>query len=336
MRAIRSGHHVYLAGALCVLPVACGSADDREEEWELVSRRLPSALLSVWGTSERDVFAVGSDADDGLGPAVLHYDGDAWTRLETGQEGDLWWVFGFEGGPVYMGGEGGMILRYQAGSFARMATPGTGTVFGIWGPSADDVWAVGGSLGGASGAFAWRLAGDAWELAPGFPSRLAARDAIWKMYGRSADDAWMVGTNGKTVRWDGASMIEATSGAEEPLFTVHADVGRFAAVGGFGAGKIVENGGGGWVDVSPTGAPGLIGVWLSPEGDYAVGQQGAIYERGESGWSAVDVGLYFDESFHSVWVDPSGGVWAVGGHVLAFPLKDGVILHRGRPVAELE
>lgn len=300
--------------------------------WQVVARHLPGGLLSVWGTADRDVYVVGADAGDGRGPAVLHFDGAAWTRLSTGQAGNLWWVFGFAEGPVFMGGEGGAILRYQGGAFTRMPTPGGETVFGIWGASADDVWAVGGASGGASGAFAWRLRGDAWIAAPGFPAALAEGDTIWKMYGRGADDAWMVGTRGKAVRWDGASLTVVDTGLGESLFTVHADERRFVAVGGFGTGAILEHEGSGWRDASPPGGPPFNGVDLSPDGDLAVGQDGAVYRRGGGGWTAIDLDIHLDETLHSVWIDPTGGVWCAGGQVLTRPIVDGILLHRGAPI----
>src|SRR5688572_26141358 len=49
-----------------------------------------TAFLSLWMSSNQDVFIAG--ADDGTGPAVVHYDGSAWSRLETGTTDDLWWV----------------------------------------------------------------------------------------------------------------------------------------------------------------------------------------------------------------------------------------------------
>jgi hypothetical protein len=309
---------------------ACTSSS--APEWQVVARHLPSAVLSVWGTSADDVYLVGGDAGDGRGPAVFHGDGASWTRLDTGQVGNLWWVFGFSSGPVYLGGDGGMILRYQGGTFTRMTTPGIGTVFGIWGATTDDVWAVGGNEGGGGGAFAWRLQGDTWVAATSLPVD-PLRDAIWKVYGRSARDAWMVGTNGKVVRWDGTSLTAATTGGES-LFTVHADAERFVTVGGFGTGKILENEGSDWHDASPPGAPPFIGVCLSSHGDYVVGQEGAVYKRGSSGWTAQNLGLHLEESFHAVWIDPSGGVWAVGGQVLTLPLGNGIVMHQGTQIPE--
>src|SRR5688572_16486603 len=157
------------AGAL----TGCGPDDaPAPAPWQQVYERLPGALLSVWGTSSSDVWAVGTAPAPGAAPTVLHYDGFRFEELDAGEPGDLWWVFGFASGPVYLGGSGGLIVRYEAGVFTRLATPGTGTVFGIWGSSPDEVWAVGGEAGGSRGAFAWRLTGDSWQAAAGFPGEL--------------------------------------------------------------------------------------------------------------------------------------------------------------------
>jgi hypothetical protein len=315
---------------------ACGGDDGAGDgqEWEMVAQDLPGALLSVWGTAPDDIWAVGSDPD-GEGPTVMHEDGSGWQTLDTGTTGDLWWVFGFDGGDVYMGGAGGTILVHRNGEFTAMETPRTDvTVFGIWGCAPGVLWAVGGALGGASGAFAWRLAPGAggapgrWVEAEGFPTDLVEEDAIWKVYGRSCDDVWLVGTDGLVVHWDGQEFAPDQAGGES-LFTVHASADRFAAVGGFGTGTLIENDGGGWVDATPEDVPPLVGVCLTEDGGVAVGQFGAVVERDRGGrWAPVETGLQIDLTMHSVWIDPDGGVWSVGGQVLTAPFVDGLMLHR--------
>lgn len=324
------------------LLVGCDCGDDpppvEEDEWAVVQEALPGALLSVWGTSAHDVWAVGADARDGSGPTVLHFDGDAWQRVSTGQaQGDLWWVFGFEGGPVYMGGAGGVILRQDEGSadgaFTLMDTPGTDTVFGIWGAAPDEVWAVGGASDSAGG-FAWRLRSGTWEPEPSVPAEVAADAAIWKIYGTSASDAWAVGSNGVALHWDGAAFTPGETGIGSSLFTVHAGGGRYAAVGGNASGFIVEHEGAQWVDVTPQPPPmGLSGVSLG-DGDLgvAVGVLGAIYVRGASGWEPEDVGFPVRQNLHGSWIDDEGGLWVAGGQTFAPPLTEGLLLHRGAPV----
>lgn len=302
-------------------------------EWQLVHEELPGALLSVWGTSEDDVWMVGGDGRDGMGPLVIHWDGTSFERIDSGLDsGALWWVFGFPGGPVYMGGEGGTILRHDGEVFTPMTTPGSQTVFGIWGASETDIWAVGGTSDGRDG-FAWRLEGDAWVPEPTLPADLASASAVWKIYGTSADDAWLVGHNGLSLHWDGSTLTPGDTGVGSALFTVHANATRYAAVGGFGTGIIVEYEDGAWHNMTPSGIQGLSGVYVG-EDDFAVavGAYGTVHLRDAAGWHEADTGYPLVESYHAVWVDPAGGVWAVGGETTS--LTDGVLLHRGEMLPE--
>jgi hypothetical protein len=243
-------------------------------------------------------------------------------------------VFGFEGGPVYVGGEGGAILRYQDGAFTAMSTPGTNTVFGIWGASPDDVWAVGGASD-ATGGFAWRLQGDTWVEEPSLPADVPASAAIWKVFGRSASDAWLVGSNGVALHWDGSTLSPGDTGVGSSLFTVSANDQRYAAVGGLASGIIVEDEGDGWHNVTPEGAlNGLSGVVLGAGDEgFAVGAYGQILARDAGGWHVEDTRLDLAQNLHAVWLDPDGGVWAVGGQTFTIPLTDGVLVHRGSPVS---
>lgn len=320
---------------LASLVLACPSDPEPSGSWTLVHSGLSGALLSVWGTSSTDVWAVGGDALDGSGPTVIHFDGEAWERIPTDEtQGNLWWVHGFEGGPIYMGGDGGVILRYESGTYTKMVTPGTGTVFGIWGATADDVWAVGGDSS-ATGGFAWRLDpnSDAWIAEPTLPAEVPADAAIWKVSGAAADDAWLVGSNGVALHWDGASLSQGQTGVGSSLFTVEAnDDGLFVAVGGAATGIIVENDGDGWVDVTPDPPPfGLSGVALGADGHgVAVGAFGAVWERSDAaGWTEAELGFNVAPSLHGTWIDDEGGIWIVGGQVYTLPLNDGILLHWG-------
>jgi hypothetical protein len=337
----------YLGGTLVAvaLATACGGGDDSSggdgetpepeaASWQLVHEALPSALLSVWGSSTKDVWAVGGDTGDGKGPLVVHFDGESWERVKTGQsEGTLWWVFGFAGGPVFMGGAGGMILRYEEGEFTLMDTPSNDTVFGIWGASENDVWAVGGASE-SGGGFAWRLRGGTWAPEPTLPKSVPDSAAIWKIFGTKKNEAWLVGSNGVSLHWDGTSLEPGDTGVGSSLFTVYAGDGRYAAVGGLASGIIVEYQNGKWKDVTPDPLPQpLSGVTLDDKGGgFAVGALGYVYSRDEDGWHEVDTGFFLDENLHGTWLDAKGGLWAVGGQTYSEPYTAGVMLHRGKDV----
>ena len=332
LRRLIVRHVTFLLTAL--LLAACGGGSEglagepAAGDWDVVLSDLPGALTSVWGTSASDIWAVGGDPEDS-GNTVMRFDGRAWTSLATGFSGDLWWVFGFEGGPVFMAGAGGLILRYQDGAFERMTTPGDATVYGIWGTSVDDVWAVGGNV--TEGAFAWRFDGSAWTEAKGFPPVLVRSASLFKVWGSAPDDVWLVGTGGAILHYDGERLTQVVSGTTRDLFTVSGNGERAVAVGGFGTGVIVENDGSGWTDVTPQGTPQVVGVWLGDQAAYAVGIEGAVLSREDGAWEQLQTGIRVAGALHSVWVDPEGGVWAAGGRVLSSPLVDGVIIHKAPP-----
>jgi hypothetical protein len=314
---------------------ACGGDDSKTSElhWTVLEEDRPGALVSVWGQSATDVWIVGGDQGDGQGPTVLRHDGEARTSLSTGiEQGDLWWVNGVAGGPVFMAGKDGLILRYQDDAFERMETPSTATVFGVWAASADDAWAVGGDAN--SGAFAWRLQGGRWQAAEGFPTDVAANASLRKVWGTASDNVWMVGTDGTVLHYDGSAFEVLPPPTQTDLFTVHAAGDQVAIVGGVGKGVIYEWQADALHDVTPDQAVELTGVWLEGGTGYAVGSAGNIYQRQGGSWKPIYDGALVSEDLHSVWVDPNGCVFAAGGRWRAYPLTRGLLLRGCRDDAK--
>ncbi len=291
-----------------------------------------SALLSISGTSADDVWAVGADAGDG--PLVLHWNGAAWAREQTGVNGDLWWVHALPDGSLYMSGSDALVLRYRDGAFDRMDTPGLGKsiVFGVWAASDADVYAVGSEQG--RNGFIWHYDGAAWASLP-LPAEVptdANRDvpSFFKVWGASSSDVWVVGDRGVVLRGNARDGFRSiASGSSERLFTVHGNGELVAMVGGAGNGWALEAQAEGLLPITPPGSGLLQGVCVSAEGTiWAVGAGGSIYKRGatDAAWQQVlsDTPV---QSLHSVWVDPDEGVWSVGGNVLTNDLDSGVVLH---------
>ena len=306
-------------------------ADDGEGQWSAVFSDLPGALVSVWGSSATDVWTVGSD--DGSGPLVLHYNGTKWQRKHTGVTADLWWVFGLDGA-VFMGGSGGTILQYAGGIFTTMPTPVSGTVFGIWGTSASDLWAVGGNQQSGTG-FILRNNGAGWTQVTD-PAVNGTQSSFFKVWGRSASEVFIVGTGGVILRYDGATYIPQSSPTALSLFTiagVSSAGGPVAAVGGAGnLGVVAEyDEATGWHEVEVDGdVPAVFGVAFDAnERAFAVGFNGQVVRRDDGAWRVEDTGLMVGWHYHAVWIDPDGGVWTVGGRVIAPPLTDGMLSYKG-------
>ena len=319
--------------ALVALLVGCDPTPVAEPPFQIALQDLPAGLLSVHGRSARDVWTVGGAVDDGAGePLVLHYDGEMWERRSTGIVGrDLWWVHALSDGTVLMGGERGTILRYAGSAFTEMTTPSASPiVFGIWAAAPDDAWAVGGA--GASNGFAWHWDGASWEVVP-LPAGFSGA-ALFKVWGRASDDVWICGLSGTLMHWDGSALSLVESGTTRSLFTVHVSLDEAVAVGGAGSGVLIaRDSSAEWHDVAPALVPQMNGVWITEDDGYSVGISGQVLRRRGGVWDFEDTGTIIPLDLHGVWMDPDGGVWTVGGNIVSEPLTDGIVVHRGEPIA---
>jgi hypothetical protein len=149
-----------------------------------------------------------------------------------------------------------------------------------------------------------------------------------------------VGAAGAILHRTGSAPFQVVpSETKNTLFTTHGQGGRLLVVGGASNGTLLELGGASppaFRDASPAGAALLQGIFASDRyGDWASGERGLVYTRtGTAPFAAVDHGIAVPtgDSLHSIFVDPSGGVWTVGGNVLTPSLDGGMLLHRGDPV----
>lgn len=321
--------------AIAVLVAGCPSPSEPDQaRWQLPLSGLSGALLSASGTSATDIYAVGSDP--GGGPLVVHYDGATWRSLDTGATGDLWWITDRPvDGRFFLVGQDGLALMYTpaSGTFQKLDTPGGVTLFGVWGLSADNVIAVGGDPDeiDTSGVI-WRYDGTQWTADDLSGISASGVPVLWKVWGRSNADVYVVGERGTILHYDGAQWTQLASPTTRTLFTVHGSASRVVACGGRTSGVIVELVGGAFQDVTPAGALQMNGTYVPSDADaVTVGLEGAIAFGGESGWALGDTGLTLDVnvSYHAAWVDPDGGIWAVGGNVFVDPAADGVLAYYG-------
>jgi hypothetical protein len=103
-------------------------------------------LNGIWGSSGRDVFAVGYSGGAGTS-TILHYDGSAWSTMSTGTTNYLYLngIWGSSGSDVFAVGAYGIIAHYDGSAWSPMTSGATNGLHGIWGSSDNDVFAVGNS-----------------------------------------------------------------------------------------------------------------------------------------------------------------------------------------------
>ena len=71
-------------------------------------------LYGVWGSGPDNIFAVG---DSGT---ILHYNGTAWTAMDSGSTSNLKGVWGSALNDVYAVGDSGIILHYNGTAWRAM------------------------------------------------------------------------------------------------------------------------------------------------------------------------------------------------------------------------
>lgn len=294
-----------------------------------------AAFMSVGGTSPDDVWVAG--ADPGTGGLALHWDGSQWTSLTNSSLYDLWWVHAFDADTVMFAGAGATILSWDGVTLTRHKTPGLArdTVYGLWGASPDEVWAVGGWAG--RWGFLWRYDGSEWQnvsLPDDMPLDANGElPALLKVWGRAKDDVYVVGGNGTILHYDGSSWSVVESGTTARLFTVTGDDAQIAITGGDSSGVLLlGDATKGFTDATPPGAPVLQGLSFEDGGAlWVTGADAAIFRREGGEWTYIPNDEEAPpESLHGAWHDGES-LWAVGGAVLTGSLNEGVIWRTDKP-----
>ena len=98
-------------------------------------------LAGIWGSSSKDVFAVGS-------PGVLHYDGSNWAPMDTRTSYGFSSVWGTSSKDVYVAGgvnllpSQGVVMHFDGNNWTTL-TDSIPIINSIWGTSDSDIFAVG-------------------------------------------------------------------------------------------------------------------------------------------------------------------------------------------------
>ncbi len=271
--------------------------------------------MNVGGPSATQLYAVGGAPDRG---AMMTFDGARWSAVAVASDVALLnWVHASSATDVTVVGNRGVVLRYDGTQWQRQSTPTTEHLWGVWGASANDLWAVGGTGQFDGVPTIIHYDGSAWVNVALPAIQRANVHAFFKVWGSSASDVYVVGQRGVVLHWDGAAWSEALVGASDDLVSVWGtSASNVVAVGGRGNGIISVWNGVEWRTRSLSPLPGLNGVWMrSPSFAHAAGANGTLVRINLRDFSTVSFQGPSAMDFHSVFGDASGSLTAVGGNL---------------------
>ncbi len=330
---------------------ACSSEPEAQlQAWQMVfendylakDAKIPGALLSVWGSSENDVWMVGGpqEVTPTQPPTILNWNGTAWNRLVLPKIfGTLWWVTGGAPGVLWMAGKDGLVIRWNRteNKFTRETIPSTKQLWGILAFSDTNAWAVGGEAAECHDnlpcGVIWHFDGQYWSAPTDLPAGWNTT-AWFKVFARSKDDLFICGMNGHILHWNGAKWADEipvnladASAPPSKLLTGSCNGKLCVAVGGDAVGVVVEHDGTQWTRKQIAGLDPMNGVYVNADGS-AVAVGYTVWNRTAEGtWSADNQAPLATQQFHGVYVDPLGATWAVGGDLFGF--KTSQLAHHG-------
>jgi hypothetical protein len=304
-------------------------AADAGPVWRTVLEDLDGSLLSIWGSSERDVWAVGGPlGNSGFEALVLRFDGARWRRQPVGKAESFWWVHGSSGSDVWLVGERGRITHWDGSGFTEVPSGTDATLYGVWATAAGNAWAVGGTPDqpNAANDVVLHWDGGSWTPSP-LPS--AGKTALFKVWGPDDSGELYVVGEGGTI-WHRIADASADAGGYrwqregEGLAT-----GRLTTVAGcsrtevyaVGGRDLLASNGTAWsrANVDPLLLVNELNGVSCSGGRVVVVGGGSLKLRLVDGVWQSDFGSVPFTDLHGAWADPSGAFWGVGGQFAASP-----------------
>ena len=239
-------------------------------DFDMVETGVAKTIYGLWGTSAKNVFAVGSQG------TLVHWDGGGWSVQASVTKNDLRGIYGADAQHVWTVG-----WNNAAGFFDGLswkATPIAGkniNLNGVFGTEDGSAWAA-----GTNGVYQLSpLAGvPTWQKVPNMYQNFLA------IHGSDKGHVWAVGMYGSVSFWNGLQWKTQNSNTSIALRSVWAaSPTSVYAVGE--AGQILHFDGTVWKSMSSPVKGTLLAVWGTSDSDvWATGQRGTLVQgKGKTG-----------------------------------------------------
>ncbi len=307
----------------------------------------PATIMAVWGTSDKDIYAVGQTLVPPIESALWRFNGFAWSEISVSGSNVLNAVWGADSSNVVAVGQGGTILHLQGTEWTQVPNISSDINFNaVWGSSPTDIHAV------ADGGVIFHYDGSGWFETMGVPTEAplyavwganastvyAAGDSIvlqfdgtsWEevaeitvtgeltgIWGSSANDVYIVGLNGEDGLEAGVMVHKNGQSWGEPvlmtpeLATIWGDDPDNIFIVGPG-GLFMHYDGDGWTELPSSTSKRLNSIWGSDSSDIFVAGSDSNLLRYE-GMRMIDLtGLPPAMTVEGIWGMDEGGLVAVG------------------------
>lgn len=273
-------------------------------------------FLSVAGRSDDQMYAVGGEPGDG---GMMRREGGDWRSVDLPDDVPLLtWVHCFEDGQPVVAGDDGTILWKRDGEWEVQQTPTDQNLWGVWGTSPENVWAVGGNGDEATGEpTVIRYDGTSWSTVEVPDLEHVDVHALFKVWGTGPDDVFIVGQQGLVLRWNGEELVEQFTGTSEDLISLWGTGGdNIVAIGGRSVGVVARWNGIEWTSTRLDGLPGMNGIWMQrPDRAWIAGVNGYLGSLDpEAPLETLEiVRIETQKNFHAIYGLDGAGLFSVGG-----------------------
>jgi hypothetical protein len=229
-----------------------------------------------------------------------------WTSVASPATQRLYGVWGSSASDVWAVGFE-TVIHYDGATWSSpTSVNATGKVFrGVWGTSASNVWAAGYDYTASFPAMISHYNGTSWSTVPS-----GTINALLGIWGSSASDVWAVGDAGAIVHYDGtnwSSVPTVASAANDYLDAVWGS--SRSDVWAAGGNSLYHYNGTAWSAVSGPG--GSHAIWGTSPSDVWTAAGSDTFHYNGSAWSMVPTGRSLPEAPSSIWGTSPSNVWAV-------------------------
>ena len=266
-------------------PESAGLLDDAGRDFMINKPQ----IKSIWGSSDKDVWAVG---DDGM---MLHYDGAIWGRVPVPTGSDLLAVWGASDKDIWAVGDAGVVIHWDGTLWSRVTTPvpDSAALNDIWGTSGNNIWAV-----GDRGALI-QFNGSAWGA-----HHLPIINNLLTVWTPSTTDGWIGGDVGLLLRWNGTTWTGVQSGNSTAFVHIRGTAANkvYAAKQNH---EVLTFDGSKWAKL---GAAGIHGqrLWMTADNDVWVYRASSAHHL-TTAWTSFS----FSYDLTALWSASPTSAWAV-------------------------